>query len=113
MAEFVESGGAKSNRRDFVRASVGLGAAGVAAFGAIDKLLAEGVAAPSKPMIKPGDVVLFQGDSITDMGRKRGIDEANNEGALGTGYRLVRGFANVGRFASGWAQDFQSRRQRQ
>jgi lysophospholipase L1-like esterase len=86
MAEFGESGGVKSNRRDFVRATVGLGAAGVAAFGAIDKLLAEGVAAPSKPMIKPGDVVLFQGDSITDAGRKRDVSEPNNEAALGTGY---------------------------
>jgi lysophospholipase L1-like esterase len=86
MAKMNESCGATSNRREFVRASLGLGAAGVAAFGAIDKLLAEGVAEPAKPIIKPGDVVLFQGDSITDAGRKRGINEPNNEGALGTGY---------------------------
>lgn len=86
MADLSESGGAGSSRRDFVRAGIGLGAAGVAAFGAIDKLLAEGVAAPAKSIVKPSDVVLFQGDSITDAGRKRGIDEPNNEAALGTGY---------------------------
>lgn len=89
MAEMNESGGATSNRRDFVRAGIGLGAASVAAFGAIDKLLAAGEstpAAPKQPIVKPGDVVLFQGDSITDAGRKHGIDEPNNEAALGTGY---------------------------
>jgi lysophospholipase L1-like esterase len=89
MAEFGESGGAKSNRRDFVRASVGLGVAGVAAFGAIDKLLAaedKTPARPKQPVIKPGDVVLFQGDSITDMGRKREVSEPNNEAGLGSGY---------------------------
>jgi lysophospholipase L1-like esterase len=30
--------------------------------------------------------VLFQGDSITDAGRKRGIADANSEAALGSGY---------------------------
>ncbi len=35
--------------------------------------------------IRPGDVVLFQGDSITDAGRKRD-DNANSQPALGNGY---------------------------
>ncbi|HEX4412821.1 MAG TPA: GDSL-type esterase/lipase family protein, partial [Lacipirellulaceae bacterium] len=88
MAELNELGGAASNRRDFVRASLGLGAAGVVAFGAIDKLLAaeESTAQPKQPIVKPGDVVLFQGDSITDMGRKRDISEPNDQAALGAGY---------------------------
>jgi lysophospholipase L1-like esterase len=89
MAELNESGGVKSGRREFVRAGLGLGAAGVAAFGAIDKLLAAeetAPASPKQPIVKPGDVVLFQGDSITDAGRKRGIDAPNDEAALGTGY---------------------------
>jgi lysophospholipase L1-like esterase len=87
MAESFESSGGKFNRRDFVRTGLGAGAASVATFGAIDKLLAADVAAPAKPIIKPGDVVLFQGDSITDVGRKREVaSEPNNEAALGAGY---------------------------
>lgn len=39
------------------------------------------------PLISPGDVVLFQGDSITDSGRSRGkTHEANTQSALGGGY---------------------------
>ncbi len=97
MAESVESSSGKSNRREFVRAGFGVGAASVATFGAIDKLLAADVAAPSKPIIKPGDVVLFQGDSITDAGRKRDVaSEPNNEGGARGWVSVVRGFANAG-----------------
>lgn len=34
-------------------------------------------------------VILFQGDSITDCGRNRGVAEANATAALGTGYPLL------------------------
>ena len=34
-------------------------------------------------------VILFQGDSITDVGRNRGATGANNAGALGGGYPLI------------------------
>lgn len=37
-------------------------------------------------MIKPGNVVLFQGDSITDVHRQRGHKLANYSPALGFGY---------------------------
>ena len=40
-------------------------------------------------MIRPGDTVLFQGDSITDGGRDRaatGMERMNQPGALGQGY---------------------------
>ena len=37
-------------------------------------------------MIKPGNTILFQGDSITDAGRDREIAEANVGRALGVGY---------------------------
>jgi lysophospholipase L1-like esterase len=36
-----------------------------------------------------GDVVLFQGDSITDAGRKRSNAEANDQGAMGGGYAFL------------------------
>jgi lysophospholipase L1-like esterase len=47
---------------------------------------------PTKPTLKKGDVILFQGDSITDAGRSRKeADQANNQGALGRGYPLFIG----------------------
>lgn len=43
-------------------------------------------AASSKLSLKPGDTILFQGDSITDAGRDRKRLGANDSGALGRGY---------------------------
>ncbi len=37
-------------------------------------------------MIQPNDVILFQGDSITDAGRNRDCAAANDAGGLGRGY---------------------------
>jgi lysophospholipase L1-like esterase len=39
-----------------------------------------------KIMIQRNDIILFQGDSITDVGRDRQILEANNRSGLGPGY---------------------------
>ena len=89
MMNDVESNAKQPSRRDFARAGVGLGVAGFAALGAVERVLGAEVAAPAKsvePIIKPGDTILFQGDSITDAGRKRGIAEANSQPALGAGY---------------------------
>jgi len=45
-------------------------------------------------LIGSGNVVLFQGDSITDAGRDRGREgNANDTRALGTGYALLTGAA--------------------
>jgi lysophospholipase L1-like esterase len=45
-----------------------------------------------KPSLKKGDVILFQGDSITDAGRdKKGQGKPNDQGALGRGYPLFIG----------------------
>lgn len=42
--------------------------------------------------LREGDVILFQGDSITDSGRDRGREgQANDHGALGNGYALLAG----------------------
>ena len=37
----------------------------------------------------PGARILFQGDSITDCGRNRGVAEPNVPAALGTGYPFL------------------------
>ena len=45
---------------------------------------------PASSFFHPGDVVLFQGDSITDAGRKRDVQsEVNHQGALGNGYAFI------------------------
>jgi lysophospholipase L1-like esterase len=89
MSNPNESIGMQPSRREFVQAGVGLGAAGLAALGDVDQLLAADASQPTQPaepLIKPGDTVLFQGDSITDGGRKRDVADANSQPALGSGY---------------------------
>lgn len=89
MANSSEANGMRASRRQFVQAGVGLGAAGLAALGSVERVLAAEGAKPARPaesLIKPGDVVLFQGDSITDAGRKRDDRAANSKAALGEGY---------------------------
>ncbi len=56
-----------------------LGALGTSTSHAQDK-------APTKTELKKGSVILFQGDSITDEGRKKDILEPNDTRALGRGY---------------------------
>lgn len=73
----------QTNRRDFVLASAGLTAASLAAFSS-QTFVAE---AYGRQLIQPGDTVLFQGDSITDAGRKRDQGaQPNHQPALGGGY---------------------------
>lgn len=48
-------------------------------------------AKPSKISLSKDDVILFQGDSITDAGRNREEKEVNNIKALGNGYALLAG----------------------
>lgn len=71
------------SRRDFAIATAGLTAAGWAALSSQAVAASDG----SEPLILPGEVVLFQGDSITDAGRKRDEgDQPNHQPALGGGY---------------------------
>src|SRR5262245_1654534 len=80
---------AKKSRREFVRAGVGVTAAGFAALTAVDGLLADnkGLALEiRKSLIEPGETILFQGDSITDVARSRNSSEPNSQPALGGGY---------------------------
>ncbi len=39
--------------------------------------------------LRKGDVILFQGDSITDAGRKKDEASSNNASALGSGYAMI------------------------
>lgn len=66
------------------------GAASLAALSAVGSHQAK-AANPTAPhpKLKPGSVIVFQGDSITDAGRKKEILEPNDSGALGKGYPAV------------------------
>lgn len=74
-------------RRAFIR-KVSMG--GAMAFG-LSHIAATTYAGkkPAKIKLEQGDVILFQGDSITDAGRNREQGDANNARALGTGYAFM------------------------
>jgi lysophospholipase L1-like esterase len=78
-----------NNRRSFIRhASIGT----IAAI-SIPQIVSTALAAApkgKKVTIDQGDVILFQGDSITDAGRgNRNAISPNNAGALGDGYAFI------------------------
>ncbi len=52
-----------------------------------------------KVTINQGDVVLFQGDSITDAGRNKDDQSYNTGQALGSGYTMLAGAALLGNHA--------------
>lgn len=82
---FQSDGIDTGNRRQFVvQAGVALGAAGWAAAASCPASAAEHEQSPS--LISTGDTILFQGDSITDVGRDRENRAANEHSALGNGY---------------------------
>jgi lysophospholipase L1-like esterase len=73
----------RAPRRDFLKTSLaalgGVGLAGTAT--------AQAVSTPPSSVVKKGDVILFQGDSITDTGRSREkADVANEKPGMGNGY---------------------------
>lgn len=74
-------------RRELLGTSIAAGAA-VTVGANVD---AAPAAAVSKAKLKPGSVVLFQGDSITDAGRSRRNTRPNNAQSLGNGYPFLIG----------------------
>jgi lysophospholipase L1-like esterase len=78
-----------ANRREFLTAGVGVTAAGLAANASVDRLFADDLKSAAERqtrLIKPGDTILFQGDSITDADRNRTDSAVNAYAALGKGY---------------------------
>jgi len=77
-----------NNRRDFLKKSLmGLGAVSLGS----SLLHAEelGNIKPAKITLSPNDIILFQGDSITDAGRNKENQKANDFNALGNGYAML------------------------
>jgi len=82
-----------SNRRSFIR-NVSLGSLAALslpqiASAAIKSGESESPARAKKLTLKKDAVILFQGDSITDAGRKRDKMDPNDQGALGNGYAYL------------------------
>ena len=79
------------NRRNFLR-SAAVSTVGLAA---IPEILSASMQLGKKkqkgllPSLKTGDVILFQGDSITDAGRERMKQQSNLSGSFGTGYTFL------------------------
>jgi lysophospholipase L1-like esterase len=87
-----------SNRRNFIR-NVSLGSlAALSLPNIVSAATSEKKAYAKKVTLKKDAVILFQGDSITDAGRKRDQNEANNPGALGNGYAYLAAAALLKEF---------------
>lgn len=73
------------DRRSFLSATAAASAAAAIVFRPGETPAEE----PSNRKLAAGSIVLFQGDSITDAGRDRKSDGANNANGLGNGYPFV------------------------
>ena len=81
----------KNSRRAFLKTASlsGLMAGGLASIGSTIPEIVSAAYAPEKTRritLSADDIVLFQGDSITDAHRKRDDDKANSPAALGSSY---------------------------
>ena len=82
--------GNNQSRRSFFK-SAGIGAAAAAGF----PVLASSCSISDRSLSRlsnffnQGDVILFQGDSITDAGREKKNEWANNGGSFGGGYAMM------------------------
>ncbi len=92
------------NRRNFLQASA-ISAAALASLSICTNAQASILSRKTKVKVAKGEVILFQGDSITDAGRSRDkgkADVANNQPGLGNGYAwLAAGQLLVDRPADG------------
>lgn len=87
-----------SNRRNFIR-NVSMGSlAAISLPNIVSAAMASEAPRAKKITLKKDAVILFQGDSITDAGRKRDQNEANNPGALGNGYAYLTAAALLREF---------------
>jgi lysophospholipase L1-like esterase len=87
MQQDMEAQYRKNSRRDFLKvSSAALGTAAMASFPAFSTQAADWPG-KSRELVGKGDVILFQGDSITDAGRSREhAATPNQQPGLGNGY---------------------------
>ncbi|MBP8959405.1 MAG: SGNH/GDSL hydrolase family protein [Bacteroidales bacterium] len=87
-----------NSRRNFIKKAV----AGSFMATCIPEILSATMAEirPKKVQLKKGDVILFQGDSITDAGRNKQNEGFNNPSSLGSGYVFLAGADLLERYAT-------------
>src|SRR5690606_8977215 len=87
----------ETRRKFLAKSLLTLGAAtvGTKALFAEENILTKG----SKLRIQQNDVILFQGDSITDAGRKRDNLTPNDTGAFGNGYARMAAATLLNKYA--------------
>jgi lysophospholipase L1-like esterase len=88
------SRGNKQNRRDFLRtaaaAAGGLAASSILTSSGCSEIMKNKQGGKSARLTESNNIILFQGDSITDMGRdRRRQDITNDARALGNGYAFL------------------------
>ncbi|MBM4025410.1 MAG: SGNH/GDSL hydrolase family protein [Planctomycetes bacterium] len=89
MATVAHADGCTSRRSFLGKTAAGLAAFSALASSGCSEPMTRSSGATGRGLIRTGDVVLFQGDSITDAGRDRKRQDNANEGrALGNGYAL-------------------------
>lgn len=76
----------KQNRRSFIKRAA---LTGITALSLPEIVKAAVPAASKKITLSESEVILFQGDSITDAGRNRDANDFNNPKALGSGYAML------------------------
>jgi lysophospholipase L1-like esterase len=80
----------QSNRRSFLKKAAVGGMMAISLPEIVSAAFAKEPAAKARKItLKKDAVILFQGDSITDAGRKRDEPKANDSGALGRGYAFL------------------------
>jgi lysophospholipase L1-like esterase len=79
--------GNQNDRRSFIRKAALGGVLAVSLPEIVSLAISPGK--PGKNILKKDDVILFQGDSITDAGRNRDDNNFNDPGSLGSGYAML------------------------
>lgn len=85
-----------NSRRSFIRKAA-LGSLMVAG---IPEIISAATPPAKKVTLSKGNVVLFQGDSITDAGRNKEDNSYNNTRALGSGYAMLAAASMLEKYAS-------------
>jgi lysophospholipase L1-like esterase len=91
-------GNYNNNRRNFIKKAALGGLMAVS----IPEILSASMVplAMKKNSLSKDNIILFQGDSITDAGRIRDDSSFNNARALGSGYPMLAGAELLGKYAS-------------
>ena len=78
-----------NSRRDFITKAATATVAAVTVPGIVTSALAASSSSKKKVSVDTGNVILFQGDSITDWGRDKKQTAPNTSAAFGSGYAML------------------------